>query len=328
MMLLRGSSNADRKSLKRTRLRTGHSFLAGIFSIVVFSAGCISPAVHKNVPAFANAVTLATENTKSAFNAVEQQYENVQAERIVVNYEKQGFNPNMVKQFLGSEDKEMRLSLLDALQQYASTLSEVSGDKQLDQFDDKTRALGSSLQALTGQPAFQRLVSSSSLNVNVATAAVNALGRWFIESKRQRHLPQLVGEMQEPVRTTAELLEADIGNAPDQQGHGGNGLRDQLWNEYTEALIQKVAFLDHNKERMDSGSKAEIIRSLPQLVRQRSLADQTLRQTKVTLSTLVDAHSALLRAMQSKTDIQSSLSVLIAEGQRIKGFYDSLQKKD
>jgi hypothetical protein len=317
-----------RKSSMCTHSRIRYSVLACTFCVVVFSAGCISPAVHKNVPAFANAVTLATENTKSAFNAVEQQYENVQAERIVANYEKQGFNPNMVQQFLGPEDLEVRLSLLEALQQYAFTLAEVSGDKQLDQFDDKTRALGSSLQALTGQPAFQRLVSSSALNVNVATAAVNAMGRWFIERKRQRRLPQLIDEMQEPVRTTAELLEADIGNAPDARGHGGNGLRDQLWNEYTEALIQKVAFLDHNKDRMDPGSKAEIIRSLPQLVRQRSLADQTLKQTKVTLSTLVDAHAALLRAIRSKTDIQASLSALIAEGQRIKGFYDSLQKKD
>ena len=127
--------------------RTRYFPLTWILSFVAFAVGCISPAVHKNVPAFANAVTLATENTKSAFDAVEQQYENVEAERVVVNYDKQGFNPNMVKRFLGPEDLELRLALLDALQRYASTLSDVSGDKQLDQFDDKTRALGSSLQA-------------------------------------------------------------------------------------------------------------------------------------------------------------------------------------
>ena len=301
--------------------------LSWALSLLVLAAGCISPALHKNVPDFANAVTLATENTKSAFDAVEQQYENVEAERIVVNYDKQGFNPNMVKRFLDPEDLELRLALLDALQRYASTLSDVSGDKQLDQFDDKTRALGSSLQALTGTAAFQKMVTSSAVEANIATAAVNALGRWFIERKRQQKLPQLIGEMQEPVRKTAELLQADIGSAPDEHGHGGRGLRDQLWNEYTEAMLQQAAFVDQNKARMDPTSKAEAIKNLPQLVRQRSLADQALKQTQATLSKLVDAHSALLRAVSSKTDVQAEFSALISEGQRIKSFYDSLQKK-
>src|SRR5439155_23636409 len=166
------------------RIHSRNFLLSWSLSLLALAAGCISPAVHKNVPDFANAVTLATENTKSACDAVEQQYENVEAERILVNYDKQGFNPNMVKQFLGQEDLELRLALLDALQRYASTLSDVSGDKQLDQFDYKTRALGSSLQALTGTAAFQRLVTSSAAEANVATAAVNALGRWFIERKR------------------------------------------------------------------------------------------------------------------------------------------------
>lgn len=311
----------------RTRSRIRHGLLPALLPLMLLAIGCLSPAVHKNVPAFANAVTLATENTKSAFDAVEQQYEDVQAQRIVVNYDKQGFNPRMVQLFLEPKDLEVRLALLDALQQYASTLSDVSGDKQLDQFDDKTRAFGSSLQALTGTAAFQKLASSSAMDVNIATTAVNAMGRWFIERKRQQRLPQLIGEMQEPVRRTAELLQADIGSVPDERGNGGRGLRDQLWNEYTQAMVQQVAFIDENKDRLDPASKADAIKRLPQLVRQRSLADQTLKQTQQTLSKLVDAHTALLQAVNSKTDVEAEFSALISEGQRIKSFYDSLQKK-
>jgi hypothetical protein len=311
----------------RIRLSNRCGLLAVLLPLLSLAIGCLSPAVHKNVPAFANAVTLATENTKSAFDVVEQQYEDVEAEGIVVNYDKQSFNPNMVRRFLEPEDLQVRLALLDALQQYASTLSEVSGDKQLDQFDDKTRAFGRSLESLTGTAAFQKLVGSSAGDVNIATAAVNAMGRWFIERKRQQRLPQLIGEMQEPVRKTAELLEADIGNAPDEHGRGGRGLRDQLWNEHTQAIMQQVAFIDENKDRMDPQSKAEAIKRLPQLVRQRFLADQALKQTQSTLSKLVDAHAALLQAVNSKTDVQAEFSALISEGQRIKSFYDSLQKK-
>jgi hypothetical protein len=157
--------------------------------------------------------------------------------------------------------------------------------------------------------------------------AVNALGRWFIERKRQQRLPELIREMQAPVKATADLLQADIGTAPDESGHGGRGLRDQLWNEYTEAMIQQVAFIDQNKDRMGAASKAEAIEKLPQLVRKRSLADQALKQTQSTLSKLVDAHSALLRAVESKGNVQAECSALISEGQRIKAFYDSLQKK-
>ena len=302
--------------------------LAWVLALLLATGGCISPAVHKNVPAFANAVTLATENTKSAFDAVEQTYENVQAERIVVNYDTQGFNPKMVNRFLDPADLEVRLTLLDALQRYASTLADVSGDEKLDVFDDKTRALGSSLQSLTGKAAFQKLVSSSAQDANVAATAVNALGRWFIERKRQQHLPQLIEEMQDPVKSTAELLEGDIGSAPNEQGQGGHGLRDQLWNEYTQALLQQVAFIDHNKDHLDPASKAAEVRKLPVLIRQRSLADQTLKQTQATLSELVDAHGALLRATKAKTDVQAEFSALISEAQRIKSFYDSLQKKD
>jgi hypothetical protein len=298
-----------------------------LLPLLLLANGCISPAAHKSVPAFSNAVALATENTKSAFDAVEEQYESVQAQRIVVNYDKQGFNPKMVKHFLDPEDLQIRLDLLDALQRYALSLSDLSGDKQLEQFDDKTRAFGASLQNLTATDAFKKLVSASAGNVNIATTAVNAIGRWFIERKRQQHLPDLISEMQQPVKTTAELLEADIGSAPDENGRGGHGLRDQLWNEYTEAMIQQVAFIDQNKDRMDPSTKTEAIERLPQLLERRSLADETLKETQATLSKLVDTHGALLRSVKSKGDIQGECSSLISEGERIKRFYDSLRKK-
>jgi hypothetical protein len=308
-------------------LRLRYRLFIQLLPLLLLANGCISPAVHKNEPAFSSAVALATENTKSAFDAVEEQYESVQAQRIVINYDRQGFNPKMVKHFLDPEDLQIRLDLLDALQRYASSLSDLSGDKQLEQFDDTTRAFGTSLQNLTATDAFKRLVSSWAGNVNVATTAVNAIGRWFIDRKRQQRLPDLISEMQQPVKTTAELLEADIGSAPDENGRGGHGLRDQLWNEYTEAMIQQVAFIDQNKDRMDPATKTEAIERLPQLLKRRSLADQTLKETQATLSKLVDTHAALLRAVKSKGDIQADCSALISEGERIKRFYDSLQKK-
>src|SRR5262249_3558017 len=44
----------------------------GTVLLLLLGVGCISPAVHRGVPAFADAVVLATENSKSAFTVVEQ----------------------------------------------------------------------------------------------------------------------------------------------------------------------------------------------------------------------------------------------------------------
>jgi hypothetical protein len=282
--------------------------------------------VHKNVPQFAAAVTLATENSKEAFQVVDQKYVDVEALRLVVDYDKTGFDPRKVHHLLSPEDLQVRLDLLDALQQYASTLADVSGDAKLQEFDSQTKALGTSLQKLTSDPSFQKLVSSTKTDMSIATTAVNALGRWFIEKKRQKELPGLIEQMQGPVKATSDLLRADIGSRPGEDGKGGNGLRAQLWNEYMQGMIEQSAFIDHNKDRLDPGAKSIEIRKLYQLVDERNRADNALRQTAESMSKLVTAHQEILRAVQGKTDLHADISALISEGQRIKTFYESLSK--
>jgi len=283
-------------------------FLTLALGLVVLSAfGCISPAVHKNVPQFADAVTLATENSKGAFQVVNEKYTDVEALRLVVDYDTKGFDPKKVRSLLDPEDLQVRVELLNALQEYASTLSQVSSDSKLQEFDEQTKALGDNLQHLTSTAAFQKLVRTSHTEINIATTAINALGRWFIERKRQKELPRLIEQMQDPVKKTADLLKADIGNRPDEQGKGGSGLRAQMWNQYTEAMMQQAAFIDHNKDRLDPVTKAQEIRKLPQLVNERARADDALRQTAQSMSQLVEAHSEILRAVQGKTDLHANI---------------------
>ncbi len=302
--------------------------IVSVVVICIFGslAGCISRAVHSNVPQFADAVTLATENSKGAFQVVDQKYVEMEADTLVVDYEKTGFDPRRIRHLLTADELQVRVDLLNALQQYAKTLSQVSSDSKLQEFDDQTKAFGKNLQDLGGTAAFKRLVQTSKTQVDIATAAIDALGRWFLERKRQKELPQLIEAMQDPVKKTAELLQADIGNRPDDQGNGGSGLRAQLWNEYMQAMIQESAFIDHNKEQLGPLAKAQEIRKLPQLVDERAKADDALRQTSESMGKLVQAHNELLRAVQTKADLHTDISALISEGQRIKTFYESLQK--
>lgn len=235
--------------------------------------GCISRAVHNNVPQFAEAVTLATQNSQAAFEVVDRKYVDIEANRLVLDYDRTGFDPSRVHHLLAPKDLQVRLELLNALQRYASTLSDVSSDSKLQEFDSKAKALGQSLQTLTQTAEFKRMVKTTKTETDVAATAVDALGRWFIERKRQRELPKLIEQMQDPVMKTAELLETDIGNRPDDQGNQGNGLRAELWNEYMQAMVQQSAFIDHNKGQLDPLSKAQEIRKLPQLVDERDRAD-------------------------------------------------------
>ncbi len=294
--------------------------------LITTLGGCISPTVHKSVPQFAAAVTLTTENSKEAFQVVDLKYVDVEALRLVVNYDKSGFDPSKIHHLLSPDDLQVRLDLLDALQQYASTLADVSGDSKLQEFDGQTKAFGTSLQKLTSDPSFQKLVSSTKTDLNIATTAVDALGRWFIERKRQKELPSLIGQMQGPVKATSDLLRADIGNRPGEDGKGGNGLRAQLWNEYMQGMVQQSAFIDQNRDRLDPSAKSMEIRKLYQLVDERNRADDALRQTAESMSKLVTAHQEVLRAVQGKTDLHADISALISEGQRIKTFYESLSK--
>jgi hypothetical protein len=299
---------------------------AVIVCVLASLAGCISSRVHSNVPQFSDAVTLATENSKGAFQVVDRKYMEVEADALVVDYDKTGFDPSRVKHLLTADELQVRVDLLNALQQYAKTLSQVSSDSKLQEFDDQTKAFGKNLQDLSQTESFKKLLQTSKTQVDIATTAIDALGRWFIERKRQKELPKLIGGMQEPVRRTAELLQADIGNRPDDQGNGGSGLRAQLWNEYIQAMIQESAFIDHNKEQLGPLAKAQEIRKLPQLVDERDKADDALRQTAESMGKLVQAHQELLHAVQTKTDLHADISALISEGERIKTFYELLQR--
>src|SRR6266496_3217818 len=135
---------------------------------------CVARAVHTNVPQFADAVTLATENSKGAFQVVDQKYMQVEADALVVDYERTGFDPRKVKHLLTSDELQVRINLLNALQQYAKTLSQVSSDSKLQEFDDQTKAFGKNLQDLASTSAFKKLVQTSGTQVDIATTAIDA----------------------------------------------------------------------------------------------------------------------------------------------------------
>lgn len=295
-----------------------------VLTLTLMHVGCAMRAAHDQTSAFAQAVSVTTSNVEAAFDAVEHEYANVQADRLVVNYDKTGFNPADVKDFLSPEDLQIRMKLLKGISEYATSLAEISSDKKLTEFDDATKQFGTSLQTLSSSAAGKLLPKASDADRNVATTAIDALGRWFIERKRQKELPKLVTQMQGPIKKICELLSVDIGNAPDSSGSGGSGLRDQLWREYSQRMMDESAFIDHSKG-MDAMTRAAEIRKLPALVRQQRLADATLAETQAGLKKIAITHTQLVKALADRASFTSQASELASESRRIREFYTSLQ---
>jgi hypothetical protein len=92
-------------------------------------------------------------------------------------------------------------------------------------------------------------------------------------------------------------------------------------------MIEQSAFIDKSKQQLDPLVKAQEIRKLFQLVEERDKADDALRATGASMGKLVEAHTEILHAVQTKTDLHSDISALVSEGERIKAFYESLAKQ-
>lgn len=309
----------------------GHKLLTTVSALLISTlfVSCATSSLNKRVLTFSKAASLAATNSQSAFETVQQHYEQTQVDSLVLNYERDGFNPDRVKALLNPEDLQVRKSIFSSLQRYAETLSEITGGSQDKQFDDATKKLGQSLQSLNGNDAFKKFVGQApGRDIHLATTAINTLGRWFVERKRTRELPRIINEMHPAIENLAQLLIDDLGSAPRADGTGGRGLRGQLWIQYTKSMTDQDAFIRANSAKLDASARRIEITKLPRLVEDRRRADLALAATQKTLTQLIEAHAKLRDAKDDDDGgFLAAIQQLVAEGQRIKDFYESLETK-
>lgn len=286
-------------------------------------AGCAVAPLTQRVNQFGGAVGTIVPPVTHAYETVEETYYDGQVAALVVNYDKNGFNPEKIQPFLSREDLLIRTRVLDGLQAYADALRAVTSDKASDALDAATTSVGQSVLGLQKEgvlsKAFAKNVPEDA--INLATAALNTLGHFLVERKRSRRLSTIIGEMQEPIRQLGNLLIADIGSAPDAQGHGGKGLRNQLWLAYDKLVEDQDAFIAHST--LDPVERRQEIAKLPALARAQREADLTLQATQETVRKLVAAHQAL--ATKDDTRMRDGIAALMAEGKRVAAYYQGLQ---
>ena len=301
--------------------------VVGLAVITLSLSGCASaPAINKDIQAFSQGVTTTTSNTTAAFELVDSNYYQLQVAELVNNYDEKGFNPKTVTRFLPSNELEIRLQALKALDTYASKISVIMSDNTLNEFDTQTKSFGEALLKLRENDALKKFAPSEN-DVKIFTTAVDTLGRWFIEYKRQKGLKVIVKDMNEPVQNICKLLVADIGALPNESGQGGHGLRLQLHNQYISLIQDQDQFIQKNKGRLDPRSKREEIARLPELVREQETADATLAATQKAVSRLGETHAELVRSFDSPTPkLEELIRQLGDEGKRIGQFYKNIGK--
>src|SRR4051794_24178944 len=109
--------------------------VTAIALIVVSINGCAAKGAHQQVVPFEEAVSLTTSNVQSAFDTVEREHAQAQADVLVAD-NATNFNPKAITSFLSPADVTARLAVLNSLTTYAESLAQVSGP--LKGFDEAT----------------------------------------------------------------------------------------------------------------------------------------------------------------------------------------------
>src|SRR5208337_2749978 len=225
--------------------------------------------------------------------------------------------------------------ILQGLKQYASELNSLTGSNDVDNLNQASTAVGSSLTALSKTAPFQKITKQLPASfASEAATAVNALGNWLIEQKLAKNLPPLIEKMDPNIQSICKLLVADIGSVNTDPGKPaeGSGLREVLWIQYNSIILSQNQYILHNQ---CNGAEAPTncfspearfaeIQKLLALLRQRSAADQTLQQVQVTVKQLAQAHTELVKAAQTKQRLTADLGDLLVEAQRLDTYYKSL----
>lgn len=163
------------------------SGIIGLSGLVFLLAGCAAPNAQKRIAAFSTALSIATTNTTDAFETVDQKFYQTKVAMLVNSYDEKGFNPNTEMHFLTGQDLAVREDLFKGLQLYAQKLADIMSDAQLKEFDAETKSFGKSLQKLNDNDAFKKITGGpSDTSIDAFVTAVNTVGRFFIEYKREK----------------------------------------------------------------------------------------------------------------------------------------------
>lgn len=298
---------------------------AGIVWLIVGLAGCDTHQYGGPAADFAAATNLVVQQSKSAFQLVNDTYQREQVASLVASGDPNQFNPEKIQPFIATADLKIRFKLLEALQAYATGLNDLTA-KPLASADTEATALAASIQSLAKNERLQHSLRESknvtAEEINGVAAGLDAIARFLINHKIDRQLPSILKAAEPKIEAIATVLAKEIGDIPGSEQPGG--LRDKLWRSYDSLLRDQLKLARQDQNLAD---RRQDLAKLPDLVGQQRSADEALAATQASLIKLVAAHKALLQVASNPTGFQAAIMEVLAEAKDIQMFYDKLPAK-
>ena len=298
---------------------------AGIICLIVGLAGCDTQQYGDSAADFAAATNLVVQQSKSAFQLVNDTAMREQVASLVAGGDPNRFNPKDIKPFISDADLKIRLELLEALQAYATGLSDLTA-KPLDSAGDDATALAASIQSLADNDRLQHSLRETknvtTEEINGVVAGLAAIAKFLTNRKISKQLPSILQEAEPKVNAIATVLAKEIGDTPGSEHPGG--LRDKLWRSYDSLLRDQVTLAQQDQDLAD---RRHDLAKLPELVSQQRSADEALAATQASLRKLVAAHQALLQVRTNPAGFKVAIAAVLAEAKDIQTFYAKLSAK-
>jgi hypothetical protein len=306
------------------------SFPLPLALTVLLLTGCSSDQGSQRIAAFASATSTTTTGATAAFNTVEDTYYQQQLTRAENDFDANGgIKPGSFHKFFRPEDLALRLDVLAGIKKYADSLTSITGTGQLDQYDTDTKALFSKLSTLDQDSVKSHILSSTAVSdsdIQIFTTAVNALGRWYIEWRREKGVKEVIDDMSPQVSKICLILSKEVGTNPKLHNGEGGGpcLRYEVWKDYSDMITLQNNFILGN--HLDPEVKRSEIDKLANLYKEQDAADRTLYQVSVSLTALAKANDQLKDAFAEKApSLDQAISDVQAEASRISTYYSGLK---
>jgi oligoendopeptidase F len=104
-------------------------------------------------------------------------------------------------------------------------------------------------------------------------------------------------------------------------------LRRNLDKTYDELVMAQKLFIQANEQRFDAVQRRSEIQAIVRLLQEQRTANAAFESLAASLAALVEAHRQLPTAFDLQAvSLEQRLRDFITEGQRIKKYYDSLNK--
>lgn len=322
------------KGIKSYRIAMSILLLISIF----ITSACIPESAVKKITAFSTGMENTMTNTEKVFELIEELHLRRKREILANEY---STDPSAMRRFssapfFSEEAFDQRMLVINGLKIYAANLKEVVGNEQLEEFDDSTKALGERLKALNTDVVSRNIFRESSLDatkISIFVTAVNTIGRWFIDYKREKVTRQAIREMNTAVNDACVLLAEDIGIKPNNDDGslkpGVIGLREKVWRNYSDILRERDRYFQANGGSLGFSDKRKETYEIADILQERQDADDTLVAIKDALLAIPVAHRALEKAFDKEdSSLMFRISQVFEEAERIKKFYENLKKED